>query len=518
MALVKFVQLLLNLSLLVTWSAAEECGTKFVDPSSSTVLAQIVVQGKVDIMIPLSNDLVTHSANVTIAKVYKGMNSLKEMGIPLEGTVMVEKFGPTPDPHECVADMSVLKVEEDLLFFLRPSTSRGVMRLTALPLPAETAIMATMEETLCDTCVSPPKIDRVMCRHCAHAPVIRKGKGRKVRLGRRARLGCFVRSKPPPKFSWKRSGVPVHSGSEGIVIRSTNTSTVLIIKKVRPVHMGEYICKAKNEIGETEKVLLLEVDKQAPTPKPKYNVRNAPDQRVCDRVVCLNGGTCYYSPSLDLSFCKCTAGFEGVKCENDISVPEMSDATYSSTTSSKNIKEEADPLQESTYVTDLQVTKAPTPKPRKGSQTPEKHEAENRSHVTSDNDHRRVRCSVNICFNGGTCYYSVALAQLSCQCPEGYSGSKCEASSQPKQNPNESQNPLDPTSQKIKSSLNEPPLASKSINFFTSLKNRKVKFGRCKTKSYCFNGGKCRYLHKERRNICICRSGYSGPRCELLAD
>ena len=57
-------------------------------------------------MIPVSHDVLSHSANVTIAKVYKGMDSLKEMGIPPGGNVMVEKFGPETDPDECVADMS----------------------------------------------------------------------------------------------------------------------------------------------------------------------------------------------------------------------------------------------------------------------------------------------------------------------------------------------------------------------------------------------------------------------------
>ncbi|GFS00003.1 neuregulin 2b [Elysia marginata] len=373
--------LLLHLSLVVMRGAADECGTKFIDPSSSTVLAQIVVQGKVDSMMPAPHHSRTHSANVTIGKVYKGMDVLKGMGIPAQGNVMVDKFGPETDPNECIADMSAMTAEEELLFFLRPSSSHGVLQITALPLPAEHSLRETVEDSLCDSCVSPPEIQRVMCRQCAHAPVITKGKARKVRLGQRARLGCYARGKPSPSFSWTKAGVPINSRSPGITIRTTNTSSILIIRKTANLHRGQYTCTVENGIGQSKRELLLQVTKRASTPKPKYNVRNAPDKRVCDRVVCLNGGTCYYSPSLDLSFCKCTDGFEGVKCENDISGPEAAEATIATPTN---------------------ATSAIRPR-------------------------KMIQCELpSFCLNGGTCFYMSSIEKEVCKCSKGFSGDRCE--------------------------------------------------------------------------------------------
>ena len=70
------------------------------------LLFPITDQGSVDSMSPASQNSQVHSANLTIAKVYKGMDVLRGMGIPVQGSVMVDKFGPETDPDECVAAMS----------------------------------------------------------------------------------------------------------------------------------------------------------------------------------------------------------------------------------------------------------------------------------------------------------------------------------------------------------------------------------------------------------------------------
>ncbi|KAK3774909.1 hypothetical protein RRG08_007267 [Elysia crispata] len=506
--------LLINFSLLITWSAADECGTKFVDPSSSTVLAQIVVQGKVDTMIPVSHDVLSHSANVTIAKVYKGMDSLKEMGIPPGGNVMVEKFGPETDPDECVADMSAMTSEEDLLFFLRPSASHGVMQLTALPLPAEITVMATVERSLCATCVSPPKINRVMCRHCAHAPVIRKGKGRKVKMGQRARLGCYANGKPPPKFYWTKSGVPVTSGSKGIVIRSTNTSSLLIVRKVRSAHIGEYVCKAENAIGESEKALLLEVNKQTQSSKPKYNVRNAPDKRVCDRVVCLNGGTCYYSPSLDLSFCKCTKGFEGVKCENDISGPEVPRVT---TKPLKNVSDPVDnPPSEQLRLNNSMGNISET----SASRSRTKFSPSLDGIKSNETTHHSV-------YNNSTSQSSrdmltTPLATMSLYANEGTSTPETTRfpgsndtqtqTSEPRKHRKDTRE--NTSTSKFRPISNVDDAALKLIR--SRLADNQLKSSQCSPTfhDFCENGGTCSYVLVLDVTVCICPAGFNGSRCQ----
>ena len=87
-----------------------------------------------------------------------------------------------------------MTADQDHMFFLRPTSSSRVLEMTALPLPADTSLTRTVEESLCDTCVSAPEIQRVMCRQCARAPVIRKGKARKVSVKPRFSMGELLSS------------------------------------------------------------------------------------------------------------------------------------------------------------------------------------------------------------------------------------------------------------------------------------------------------------------------------------
>ena len=104
------------------------CGTKFVDPSSSALLADIVLQGSVEDLrqaSPLAPLL--YKANVTVHKVYKGQELLaRESGDsnrsdriarrPRVGHVEVERFGPDENRENCVARVST---GQAYLFFLR---------------------------------------------------------------------------------------------------------------------------------------------------------------------------------------------------------------------------------------------------------------------------------------------------------------------------------------------------------------------------------------------------------------
>ena len=104
------------------------CGTKFVDPSSSALMADIVLQGSVEDLrqaSPLAPLL--YKANVTVHKVYKGQELLaRESGDsnrsdriarkPRVGHVEVERFGPDENRENCVARVST---GQAYLFFLR---------------------------------------------------------------------------------------------------------------------------------------------------------------------------------------------------------------------------------------------------------------------------------------------------------------------------------------------------------------------------------------------------------------
>lgn len=529
-AMTPMILLLLQFSLLISQCIADECGTKFTDPSSSTVLAQIVIEGKVDSLMPAPHHSQTHSANITIGKVYKGMEVLKQMGVPPENNVMVDKFGTETIPDECIAGMSAMESEQELLFFLRPSSSHGVLQMTALPLPAEHRVKKTVEASLCETCVTAPEIHRVMCQQCAYAPVIIKGRGRKVKVGQKARIGCFARGKPYPRFSWTNSGVLITSGSGGIVIKSNNASSILFIMKAAKIHRGQYTCRAENDLGTSEKTFTLEVTRHARPPKPKYKLRNAPDKRICDRAVCLNGGTCYYSPSLDLSFCKCIDGFEGVKCENDISGSKT--APYAATST-------------------------------RG--------------TTSAAGAGMIPCAQlnvrSICLNGGTCY--IKQENLICSCLQGFDGGRCQhvSSFSSDENSSRSDSVADNmvntsfdttpflglnevetfsevksetigtttdydetyttsqrsttdsptfTTQPMETDKSMPPMHHSNVDkealiiIRSQIVNKGLDTDECSLvlSAFCENGGTCRYVHSLNVAVCMCPEGFTGTRCE----
>ena len=100
------------------------CGTKFIDPSSSALLADIVLQGSVEELrqaSPLAPLL--YRANVTVHKVYKGRELLTEESAGSNrskrirvGFVEVERFGPSENKENCVARVLT---GQAYIFFLR---------------------------------------------------------------------------------------------------------------------------------------------------------------------------------------------------------------------------------------------------------------------------------------------------------------------------------------------------------------------------------------------------------------
>ncbi|GFO17037.1 neuregulin 2b [Plakobranchus ocellatus] len=473
---------------------ADECGTRFVDPKSSTVRAQVVFQGSVSSMGPASGDSQIRSANVTIDKIFKGMDVLKRIGVDANGSVMVDWFGQDENRDECVASMSVTKSDEEHIFFTRPSYQR-VLQMTALPLSFAQSVKQAVEESLCDTCIQPPEITRVMCQQCARPPVIRKLNARKVKMGQKARLGCYGSGKPHPKFHWLKAGVPLTPGSAGVTIRSTKTSSVLIIRRTTSAHRGQYICRIENDIGRSEKAVDLEIAQRSAAAKPKYNVRNAPDKQECSRInVCLNGGTCYYSPSLDLSFCKCTDGYEGVKCQNEVSAPMRGRVTAGKgmTTNpgvtSEEVTHQSEILQQGT-----------SGAPQTTSRLPQSASDSNGSLGGADTRIAAISAKRDM---ENDKEFMPTPGRTQSEHSAGSSKHSTETSGN------------HPASRRHFSNVDEE--AQKII--LSRLNNNQLQSSECNFEGRCLNGGTCRRVHELDVEICVCREQYTGQRCEQISE
>ena len=275
-----------------------------------------------------------------------------------------------------------------------------------------------------------------------------------------------------------------------------------------------YVCKAENAIGESEKALLLEVNKQTQSSKPKYNVRNAPDKRVCDRVVCLNGGTCYYSPSLDLSFCKCTKGFEGVKCENDISGPEVPRVT---TKPLKNVSDPVDnPPSEQLRLNNSMGNISET----SASRSRTKFSPSLDGIKSNETTHHSV-------YNNSTSQSSrdmltTPLATMSLYANEGTSTPETTRfpgsndtqtqTSEPRKHRKDTRE--NTSTSKFRPISNVDDAALKLIR--SRLADNQLKSSQCSPTfhDFCENGGTCSYVLVLDVTVCICPAGFNGSRCQ----
>ncbi|KAK7104996.1 uncharacterized protein [Littorina saxatilis] len=311
------------------------CGTKFTDPSSSTILADVVLQGNVEQLrqaSPLAPLL--YKAYVTVHKVYKGRELLSGVGGEEGGdssdsnhtgrargfvrNIEVERFGPDENRESCVARVLT---GNTYLFFLRvkdvgvrgqraPSASPSTLRRggdvtesshdalllvnTALPFEMDLKALRQVKKVLCPDCAAVPVIKRLRCKHCATPPRIKRkmtaNDTRTVKAGKKLSLRCVARGTPRPSYTWLKDGRVLHRPEEGegaasgrgkasvfrsgsLMIRDARHYSLLVIKKMKPEDQGTYRCLAANAMGEEQQSVQVVVKGR---PRPS-STRSDPD-------------------------------------------------------------------------------------------------------------------------------------------------------------------------------------------------------------------------------------------------
>ncbi|XP_005095174.1 uncharacterized protein LOC101860157 isoform X2 [Aplysia californica] len=511
---------------LLTTVGADECGTRFVDPASSAVRAQAVVMGTVMEWNPSARHERTRSANVSVEKVYKGEGIVNNARAGDDRMIMVSQFG-REDKDSCVASDTEMTSEKKHIFFLRQSHHRGMLQMSALPLPMESRAERRVRRSLCDTCVRPPRIKKLVCRDCAQPPKMKDIKPKKVTMGRKVRLRCVAKSQPPPSFSWSKNGIPVTTGNGGITIRTTATSSSLLILKTMSAHAGEYKCIAKNDLGTSEKVAVLELSRRRR--KPKYTVQTAPDRVACaGGNLCLNGGTCFHSPSLNLRSCVCPPHYDGVRCEllDESKVPSVHIGPTSAAEAG-NSRRSGQPRQgERPRQRQGGVTSTETETEASRQQTA-RNSAVNNNNVVRENQTSRRRLDSNVSGSAGSernnrregsdTESNTVRSTLPAKSTPGSQLSNAPTPTTAAGAPSErsSGGHIDSTRrQKLKT---RPSNRKSSVSYNElqhRLRNTHIKIIHCREKRYCHNGGRCRYIPKQKFKFCQCRAGFVGKRCE----
>ena len=71
-----------------------------------------------------------------------------------------------------------------------------------------------------------------------------------IRMGQRVSIVCSLKEGTPPiSFSWLKDGLQVSQKNELSVLNNGEYQETLQISKVRPEHVGNYTCAAKNTFG-----------------------------------------------------------------------------------------------------------------------------------------------------------------------------------------------------------------------------------------------------------------------------
>ncbi|CAL1526198.1 unnamed protein product [Lymnaea stagnalis] len=340
---------LLVVCALLSWQpptvSTDECGTKFTDPMSRAVLAQVVFQGTVrEMNSPAHYRSSARTANITVGKVYKGMDILKGVGMADGGTVVVSQFG-LEDRDKCIAPETAMHTRAKQIYFLQPSRERHVLQLSAMPLPMEADIEAKVMESLCDSCVKPPVIRGITCQNCIQHPQVKDIETEKVRIGQSTKLRCVAEGNPIPTITWLKDGLPVTSGSGGITVIDRTLASTIRIRQTTSAHFGQYVCIASNILGKSMKEVTLEFDRERRTTTSRPTRSSTTGQ--CQGKHCLNGGRCEVTNVQGVStpVCRCRRLYEGPRCEIKTVATDKSQRTDRADQSQRRRTVGADPSQ-----------------------------------------------------------------------------------------------------------------------------------------------------------------------------
>lgn len=313
-------------------AGVSECGSKFTDPASKALLADIVLQGTIETLRQASLlSPLLYKANVTVHRVYKGQGLLRSRNDLLR--VDVERFGPEENKADCIAKGSR---GDTFLFFAKvqdvqrsPLSSAGspfertlsdapLLINTALPVEPDLDILQQVKRVLCTGCGAAPVIKVLHCQNCAVKPsMTRKMAGDDIKMipeGKSLSLRCVARGSPRPDYAWFKDGVLLTTtdvtAASRLSIHTTDRYSSLGIKRLTPDDGGLYRCVASNAAGEAEQQVQVKVQ-DGPA-----SAAQAADIDLCAVNPCRNGGTCAVEgPDRSRTTCTCTPAFTGRRCQ-----------------------------------------------------------------------------------------------------------------------------------------------------------------------------------------------------------
>ncbi|CAG5114501.1 unnamed protein product, partial [Candidula unifasciata] len=200
---IRFV--LLGLLLCVVHVVSGTCGQNFVDPSSSALLADVVIEGKVRSSSDPDPD---GTFNITVAvkkNVLKGKELINKGRVAK--TITVDRFKDgAKDKRLCLGHVQTGRT---YVFFLKDTQDKKGLyfRIMAMPVKKSKKVIAEVKAVLCDSCAKLPSISAL------NVP-------KKQAVDRNITLECRVDSNPPALFSWFKDGVIIAKNSDKYQVRN----------------------------------------------------------------------------------------------------------------------------------------------------------------------------------------------------------------------------------------------------------------------------------------------------------
>ncbi|XP_065163598.1 protein vein-like isoform X3 [Atheta coriaria] len=122
--------------------------------------------------------------------------------------------------------------------------------------------------------------------------------------GKKARIVCKVRGFPIPFIVWKKNETVLHSNSN-IRITYRGRKSTLVIRTTEERDSGRYTCVAQGVDGK----------RMEASTELRIANSNSHEEKCDSNLFCLNGGTCINVTDLKESYCICSDGYTGKRCD-----------------------------------------------------------------------------------------------------------------------------------------------------------------------------------------------------------